>query len=632
MKKVNNRIVKSILACSLFFGPFLIYFLTASRDIYWLDSAEFALAARTSGLVHPPGYPLLLTTLSFVSQIPILPLLFRINLVSAFAAAGSCLLLFQILNLLTRDSKVAFFGAWIWALSFELWQQATAIEAYAPQVFLFALTLYALIKWRETSSFASLLFFGFNLGLAFANHLFIFVWVPAFVLLLATPALKQLRFQHWLLLITLFMLGPLLYLTLLFRSQNPPSWAGINSATDFFRYITAGVYRYRFLAGGSRYLAQQLLSFSQTLFKQFTIFWLLLLPGTFWLYKKDQKLLTGLLIGNGFAILAALFYNIPDKEGYFLPVYLCLALCISSSLKLLRPRKTQNAIGVVIALALIGITTWFYPHHNRSHLATLSDLTHAVREELPNHAVLFTDDYSLFQALNWYKIAETPTDEITVISEHHLVFPWYLKQLSQQLSIPDTCFTIARNLWQNSPKVNNPQFGLIAAERTREIKLQLLLNLVSRRAFYFPQDFSQEPARWYQFRLKLHGLTYEFCPPEDTVLEPNIKFTFPGPEKYSAQKFYDPYADDLVRRFAATANRRGMLRYANGNIVGALSDFDLALRYYPNYTAPIENKGLVFALEGNPDSARFYLTKFIKLAPNSPENYKIKKILNLTNK
>lgn len=628
MGKINPRIVKLILACSAFFGPFAIYFLTTGRDIYWLDSAEFAVAARTFGLVHPPGYPLLLIILNFVSQIPILPLPFRINLISAFTAAGSCLLLFQIILHLTKESKAALLGSWVWALSFELWQQATAIEVYAPQVFLFALTLYALIRWREASSFSYLLFFGFSLGLAFANHLLIFVWVPAFVFLLITPDLKRLRFHQWLLLIALFLLGPLLYFTLLFRSQSPPSWAGIDSASDFFRYITGAVYRYRFLAGGVNYLAGQLLSLPRTLFKQFTVFWLLLLPGIFWLYKKDKGLLSGLFLGTGLMTLTAFFYNIPDKEGYFLPVYFCLALFIGSSPTLLRSKKAQNLLFGLISFTLVSVVIWFYPRQNRSHLTALSDLTHAVRTELPNRAVLFTNDYSLFQAFNWYHITETHNHQIIVISEHHLLFPWYLKQLSQQLSIPDSCFTLAQTFWQIPPKVSNPQFGSIAARRVQEIKLQLLTTLAPSPAFYFPQDFSREPEQWFRFRLKFHGLTYEFRPPEDITLEPDIKFTFPGPEKYSTKKFFNPYAEDLCRRFAATVNRRGMIRYAKGDITGAIADFNLALLYYPDYPAPIENKGLVFALEGYPDSARFYLTKFIRLEPNSPEIKKVKLFLN----
>lgn len=632
MEKIHSRVVELILACSAFFGPFTLYFLTTCRDIYWLDSAEFAVAARTFGLVHPPGYPLLLIILNFASRIPIFPLPFRINLVSAFAAAGSCLLIFQILIHLTKDSKAALIGALIWAFSYELWQQATAIEVYAPQVFLFALTLFALIRWREASSFAHLLFFGFSLGLALANHLFIFVWVPAFAFLLITSDLKHLRFHQWLLLIALFFLGPLLYLTLLFRAQNHPSWAGINSTTDFFRYITGAVYRYRFLAGGVNYLAGQLLSLPRALFKQFTVFWLLLLPGTFWLYKKYKRLLTGLFIGTGLAILAALFYNIPDKEGYFLPVYYCLGIFIGSAPALLRSKRAQNGLLAVIAFALIGIALWFYPRQNRSHLTALSDLTYAVRTEIPTHAVLFTNDYSLFQAFNWHKFIDHPELEPTVISEHHLVFPWYLKQLSQRFSIPDTCYILARTLWQPTQEVSNAQFGLIAAERVQEIKLHLLLTLAPRPLFYFPNDFSYEPERWHGYRLKFHGLTYEFRPFEDTILDPNIHFTFPGPEKYSTKKFFDPYAEDLSRRFAATANRRGMLRYAKGDIAGAIADFNLALQYYPDYPAPIENKGLVFALEGNPDSARFYLTKFIRLEPNSPEINKVKLFLNRLNK
>lgn len=624
----NQNLIFAFLA---FFAPFTLYFLTTCRDIYWLDSAEFALATRTGGLVHPPGYPLLLNLLSFVSLLPVLTLPFRINLVSAFVAAGSCFLLFLIINRLTGDEKFALLGAFIWALSFELWQQATAIEVYALQVFLFALTLWGLLRWRETSSPSYLYFFSFSFGLTLANHLFIIVWIPTFLILLHTPALKNLHRRQWLLLFLLLLLGPLLYLSLLFRSQNPPGWAGIDSTNDFFRYITAAVYRYRFLAGGTDYLTHQVSSLPLTLFKQFTVLWLLLIPGGVWLIRKDKRLFFALLIGTVLAGSAALLYNIPDKEGYFLPVYFCLAIFIGSAAPLFQTKKGQTGILAIIIIALIGVILWNYPRQNRSHLTALSDLARAVSTELPAHAVIFTDDYSLFQALNWHKIVEKPDNFPTIISEHHLVFPWYLKQLSKTVPVPEHCFDLARTLWENRARLSKTQFGTLASQRVQEIKQHLLLNLADHPCFYFPQDFSQSLERWQNFQLQLHGLTYQFRPLGDSTIGPEIKFTFPGPERYSTNKFYDPYAEDLCRRFAATANRRGMLRYTRGDEIGAIADFNLALQYYPDYPAAIENKGLVFTLEGKSDSARFYLTKFIKLEPNSPEINKVKSFLNKLN-
>ncbi len=628
MHKISLQKAKPIYALFAFFAPFLLYLLTTCHDLYWFDSAEFVLATRIFGLVHPPGYPLLLNILSLVSLLPVFTLPFRINLISAFAAAGSCLILFHIINHLTKDLKTALLGALIWALSFELWQQATAIEVYAFQVFLFALTLWALLLWRETSALNYLYFFCFSFGLALANHLFILIWIPAFLLLLKTPVLKTLRLRHWLFLILLLLFGPLLYFTLPFRSQQPPSWAGINSVNEFFRYISAAVYRYRFLAGGAGYLAQQFSNVPQTLLKQFTLFWLMLFPGVIWVLRKDKRLFAALLTGIALAVGAALLYNIPDKEGYFLPAYFCLAIFIGTSFQIFRTNKVRLALFGIILFALIGVAIWNYPRQNRSHLTALSDLARSISAEMPDRAVLFTDDYSLFQALNWYNIVEQSEHHITVISEHHLAFPWYLKQLSRTVPVPDTCFTLARTLWEKPSGVNNTRFGTIAAERVQEIKFHLLLNLAPRPAFYFPRDFSNVLEGWYGFRLRLHGLTYEFRPFEDTTLDSNIKFTFPEPDKYSTEKFYDPYAEDLCRRFAATANRRGMLRYARGDETGAISDFNLALQYYPDYTAAIENKGLVFALEGKSDSARFYLTRFIKLEPNSPEINKVKSFLN----
>ncbi len=610
-----------------FFLPLLIYLITLCRDIYWLDSAEFVVVTRSYGLAHPPGYPLLLLLLHIVRSIPLLSLPFRINFVSALAAAGSSFVLYWIVYRLTRKSTPALFGAIIWATSFELWQQATVIEVYSLQVFLFALTIYAAIRYAETRTPGDIFPFAFSFGLALANHLFIVTSLPGFLVLLSSPQRHKLKFWQWVLIAVLMTLGPLLYISLLFRSRNLPSWGGVNSITEFISYITAGVYRYRFLAGGGEYLILQFTDFLRVLFRQFNILWILLIPGTIFLLREKPRLLVALVIGTVFQSIAVFAYNIPDKEGYFLPVYFLFAILLSLGIHWLEQKKLRNLLTGLIGVVLFILTVVSFPRQNRAGFHSLSDLGRTVLSELPDRAVLFTDDYSLVQILHWFNLGPDSLRGITVVSEHHLAFPWYLKQLQSRLPIPDSAFLLASQLWQKGNQNTGRSLGEKATKTIAEIKLILLSGLASYRVFYFPRDFRNHLEEWRNFRLKLHGLTYEFRPQYDSLIDPPANLTFPDPQRYRSLRRYDVATEDLCRRFAASINRRGMLRYAKGDITGALFDFNLSLTYYPEYSAAIENKGIVFALEGEPDSARFYLTKFLELEPNSQESDKVRMFL-----
>jgi tetratricopeptide (TPR) repeat protein len=150
--------------------------------------------------------------------------------------------------------------------------------------------------------------------------------------------------------------------------------------------------------------------------------------------------------------------------------------------------------------------------------------------------------------------------------------------------------------------------------------------MYGRRVFWVPREFGEWTHSWRDLSLTLHGLCYEVLA-EPAISTTDPVFTFPGPDQYSTSRFRDPETRDLCLRFAATANRRGMLRHEAGNTDAALTDFDLALAYFPEYGAAVENKGLVHAISGEPDSARVYLVRYLELEPNSPEVPKVKSVL-----
>jgi len=108
---------------------------------------------------------------------------------------------------------------------------------------------------------------------------------------------------------------------------------------------------------------------------------------------------------------------------------------------------------------------------------------------------------------------------------------------------------------------------------------------------------------------------------------PDLDSPLLSASRYRSILYRDIETQDVCRRLAATASRRGILRFAAGNNSEAIRDFDLALQYFPDYPQAVENKGIVFYFSGQPDSARLYLERFIELEPTSPELPKVRGIL-----
>ena len=125
-------------------------------------------------------------------------------------------------------------------------------------------------------------------------------------------------------------------------------------------------------------------------------------------------------------------------------------------------------------------------------------------------------------------------------------------------------------------------------------------------------------------RLTMRGLCYEIAA-RDTL--PDLDSPLPPANRYRSTLYRDLETQALCRRFAATACRRGIIRFATSANAEAVQDFNLALSYFPDYPQAIENKGIVFFFSSRPDSARFYLSRFLTLDPQSTEIPKVRQIL-----
>ena len=619
--------------------PLALYAITACRDIFWMDSTEFMLVGRHLAVSHPPGYPLLTLIIRLFSIVPILALPFRLNLVAAMAAAGSCLFAYFIVLELSRDRLAGLFSALLWGVSFELWQQATALEVYSFQVLLLSVLLLAMVKWQGVKSKVRsgndevrtaeprwLLLAFFVFGLALANHTPIVLWIPSLlILLLTSPARPGPRVLGLGILLTGLAVCLYIYVPLRASARVAQFWTGVNSLSDLFQFVSGRMYRYRLLAGGTAYLGRQASDLPSLAGKQLLAAWALVIPGAVLLWRSYRSLLAALLLGAVIVTVAALAYNIPDKEGYLLPAYLALLILVGCGFAFLRNTRAKRAIAP-LGLVLVALpVAFFFPVQNRSRLHGLSDLSWAVLSSLPSNSTVFTDDYSLYQGIRWQQQIVGYRADVVSVVQYYLAVPWYLDQLSRTVPVPEPATDIVRRLWQNSGRVDDIDFGKQAKAASQQAMLLLVQNrLLQSRVFWIPADFSGWPQDWNGLRLTMHGLCYEVGA-QDTL--PDLDSPLPPASRYHITVYRDLETQDICRRFAATACRRGIIRFASNANAKAIMDFDLALQYFPDYPSAIEDKGIVFLYSNQPDSARFYLNRFIALDPQSPELPKVRQAL-----
>jgi len=160
------------------------YGLTLARSLSFWDCGEYIAAANVLGIPHPPGNPF------FVMLGRVFILLFgwlkgpafAVNLMSAISSILCCLLIFEITTkILPKKSPrlLAFFAASISLFSDTFWFNAVEAGAYGISMCIIMLQIWAVLKWKETSSNKYLLFIIYIAFLGLGVHTFCLLPLPA---------------------------------------------------------------------------------------------------------------------------------------------------------------------------------------------------------------------------------------------------------------------------------------------------------------------------------------------------------------------------------------------------------------------------------------------------------------------
>jgi hypothetical protein len=165
MKRVDFGIVISIFVASL-----ALYIRTLAPSLLYGDSAEFQTIAYTLGIGHPTGYPVYIMLAKLFTFLPVGDIAYRVNLLSAVAAALTVSLIYLILRKLDVSQIPAALSVFFLAFADLFWKHASIAEIYTTSALCFTFIIYSIFAWRESNNPRWLFSAGLTGGLSLGIH------------------------------------------------------------------------------------------------------------------------------------------------------------------------------------------------------------------------------------------------------------------------------------------------------------------------------------------------------------------------------------------------------------------------------------------------------------------------------
>lgn len=178
----NNLLPDRVWTVLAFALPLLIFVSTTCRTLYVGDAGDFAVACWDFGIAHPPGYPLYTLLGALWSRLPIpggeTEVAWRLNLMSAFFAAGTCGFVYLLLARVGQVKILALGSALAIAVSRAFWWQSTITEVYTLNTFFMALIWWMALNYIDSGKRVQWQWMLVVMSLSLAHHQSILMFFP----------------------------------------------------------------------------------------------------------------------------------------------------------------------------------------------------------------------------------------------------------------------------------------------------------------------------------------------------------------------------------------------------------------------------------------------------------------------
>lgn len=577
-------------------AAFILYTIWAPPSFYWLDSGELAAAGVGLGVAHPTGFPLYVMIARLASLVPVGELAFRVNLVSALAAAVAVAAVARLVIAAGGSKVPAVVGgaasAAILAASLLLVRHATSAEVYAPTAAVLALTLLLVDRVARGGDARHGLALAVVCGLGLGLHSIYRLLVPLPVIALLWVRLR--RGARWPLYAPVVTLSIAAALQLQMPARSATDrvaaldWGHPDELGATWDHLTARRIRASFgdeimsdrpvvVAEHGRQLAVQIADGLGPLAL------LLALAGAVWLVSRRRHWFLFAAIACVVAIDAIYSVWINPmglRDGQNATALAVAAAALAGlglawgSARLGRAAPWAGAvIAVIAALPPLLISAAEVGPGAAGEMARR--WSEAALDQLPPRAVALTRSDSLSAGLLFLTAAEGARPDVTVLVRQHLA---------------------------DGERVE----ALLGASVQRRVEIDRARPLAAVLA-------SGRPAFW--------ELADDAPPPGTGVGVPLAPVAGGGDIAASAANlarlFADSGADPLARReLARSVTTLGRIAFAGGELDRAAALFDAAIAARPTHAEALVNRGAVHARRGDLEAAAAITERALAIEPN----------------
>ncbi len=415
----------------------------ATRDLYWLDSSELALAAITRGLPHPPGYPLhtglgalLSTLLPFARHGAIVAL-------SVVPTALAALPLTSLIEQLAAAPPPRWLAPVSATLALALqpiaWELATRVEVHAlasALVLLYAALLVPAL--RQPRSRGQLVALGVAGGLVASTSPAIAV-IGALATAPCLPALLRVQHRGGLVracLGLLIGLVPFTYIPLAASFSSGFRWGAPVLGEPLLQYLSGADWEHNV---GEIAFGANLLRWGLHLFRHGDLP-LLVVGALAWLsvpLPRPARAFGPLTAALGFAASAwqaQFFVENPENAGHTLPGALLVEAALVAQLAQLRGRFARPAtLGLLGCLAILWCSTApTMSRRDRHGLHGPRLLAAFALDEMEPGGILLASSNSLVFPLAYLQEVERHRPDVVVFNVSLAGSPWYWEHLSRR--------------------------------------------------------------------------------------------------------------------------------------------------------------------------------------------------------
>lgn len=521
---------------------FFTYMFTIGHSVGENDSGELALAQATLSIPHPTGYPLFVL-IGYIFNLLPLPFttIFKLNLLGAIWCVLAVVMVIRISSLILNNLNIllnrkgrtliitnnlknsekiiaSVFAGLMLAYSATFWLQSSRVEVYSLQIFITSIIIFFTLKTLiihvkshnselPASSIFKIWFLVFVfIGLGFANHMMTIYLLPAiFFLYFKLNKLTKTSLQTFALLsLSSSIVSVIFYFGMMMRANmDPPwSWGNTSNLLNLIEHITAKEYAQHAFQGLGLALKQsekllKMLSFNFSdnyIFAgEFSFSLVLGVSGLLLSFILIRPLIIYFYSVILTSVFMALSYNIPDINEYFLVLFLLFSLFSVIPIIMIFRLISYNRIFIYSFVLILNILIIIqivinYNYTNRSDIYLYEDFFKAAMSDLPENAILFTNDWVAFTSPGlFYQHVEGIRKDINIISPDALfIQEWYRK--IKQIEVLDSTRTIIfkDNIYLGYDVITGHiRNGVIyLPPKTKAIPLKYLYKLVSDNKYY----------------------------------------------------------------------------------------------------------------------------------------------------